>query len=278
MERTVLKRRIKGLAAFMLAVMMMFGSSLSVLAASYSLKCDYNSGWVIENCTLTVGTIITSEDDITNSISCNYGLRCKIDEGAMREVGYGSSGGTIYFSDFLEEGKFYKVTAVDSIEDGGYLEITLQTIVDSGEEGGSTGEGGSGSTEESGSTEDTGNFESSEDTKVEEPEVEQPKESEVQIFYKELLARAATAKAGDNIVIDATKWHSFSGEILGELLSKEGVSYTLYYNYGGETFYISLPAGATLEEGCDWYGPFKLNAMFGRTMIDKTELDAAIDG
>lgn len=35
MERKVLKRRIKGLAAFVLAVVMMFGSSISALAASY---------------------------------------------------------------------------------------------------------------------------------------------------------------------------------------------------------------------------------------------------
>ena len=256
MERKVLKRRIKGLAAFVLAVVMMFGSSISALATSYSLTYDYSNGhvWDMDNCNLTVGTIITSEDDITNSISCNYGLRCKIDDGDMKEVGVGDSGAKIYFSKFLKEGKSYKVTAVEP--KGGYLEITVKTIVNSGE-GGNTG-----------------------DTKKKEKEKkpEEPKESEEQIFNRELLALAAAAKAGDNVAIDATLWHSFSSDVLKELLSKEGVSYTLYYNYEGECFYITLPAGAVLEEGCEWYGPLKLNAMFGRTMIDKKDLHAAIDG
>ena len=114
--------------------------------------------------------------------------------------------------------------------------------------------------------------------KKKEKKPEEPKESEEQIFNRELLARAAAAKAGDTVAIDATLWHSFSSDVLKELLSKEGVSYTFYYNYEGECFYITLPAGAVLEEGCEWYGPLKLNAMFGRTMIDKKDLHAAING
>ena len=257
MERKVLKRRIKGLAAFVLAVVMMFGSSLSVLAASYSITCDFindRAEYVIDDYNLIVGETISSVDDIANTKSCSYGLKFKIDEGAMREVGFAGSGETIYFSPFLDEGKSYKVTEVRT--DGCYLEITLQTIVDSGEEGGSTGD-----TKE----------------KDEEKKPEEPKESEEQIFTRELLTRAAAAKAGDTVVIDATVWHSFSAKVLRELLSKEGVSYIFYYNYGGECFYITLPAGAVLEEGCEWYGPLKLNAMFGRTMIDKKDLHAAIN-
>ena len=119
---------------------------------------------------------------------------------------------------------------------------------------------------------------SNENTKTEEPqEPQEPKESEEQIFTRELLTRAETAKAGDSVAIDATLWHSFNAKVLEELLSKEGVSYTFYYNYGGECFYITIPAGAVLEEGCEWYGPLKLNAMFGRTMIDKKDLHAAIN-
>ena len=117
-----------------------------------------------------------------------------------------------------------------------------------------------------------------EEPKVEESKVEEPKENEEQIFTKELLTSVADAKAGDAKEVDATVWHSFSGNVLNELLSKEGVSYTFYYNYGGECFYITIPAGAVLEEGCEWYGPLKLNAMFGRTMIDKKELHTAING
>ncbi len=108
-------------------------------------------------------------------------------------------------------------------------------------------------------------------------EEEEPKETEEQIFTKELLASVANVKPGDAKSIDATVWHSFSANVLKELLGKEGVSYTFYYNYGGECFYITIPAGAVLEEGCEWYGPLKLSAMFGRTIIEKSELQAAIN-
>ena len=106
---------------------------------------------------------------------------------------------------------------------------------------------------------------------------EEPKENEEQIFTRELLESVEKLQIGDTKVIDATCWHSFSANVLKELLSKEGVSYKFYYNYGGEYFYITIPAGSVLEEGTNWYGPLKLNAMFGRTMIDKRELIAALD-
>lgn len=108
----------------------------------------------------------------------------------------------------------------------------------------------------------------------EEPAPAEPKESAAHIFYRELLARASAAKPGDTLKVDATVWHSFSANVLKELFSKEGVNYTFYYNFRGECFYVDVPQGAELEEGIDWYGPLKLNAMFGRTMIEKSELDA----
>jgi len=116
-----------------------------------------------------------------------------------------------------------------------------------------------------------------EESKTEEPKVEEPKENEEQIFVRELLESLADVKVGDTKKIDATLWHSFNRKVLEEMLSKEGVSYTLYYNYRGECFYITIPAGAKLEKDCEWYGPLKLNAMFGRTMIDVRELNEAIN-
>jgi len=300
MERKVLKRRIKGLAAFVLAVVMMFGSSISALAAD---NYWFTPGWDNDtsSTTMVVGDVLTREDGIgSNFGSCS--LYWRIEDGGFAEFDIGESGNCLNFT-FIPAGAEYEVTEVRcgnaSEGDGRKMWITMVPYVEGGsgntggEEGGSTGESGGGSTggEEGGSTgestEDTGSFESTEDTKVEDKDTkkkdeekkpEEPKESEEQIFNRELLESAAAAKAGDNVTIDATLWHSFSSDVLKELLSKEGVSYTLYYNYEGECFYITLPAGAVLEEGCEWYGPLKLNAMFGRTMIDKKDLHAAIDG
>ena len=296
MERKVLKRRIKGLAAFVLAVVMMFGSSISALAADYWFTpgCDNSPQ---STTTMNEGDVLTKEDGIGSDATGNR-LLWRIDNGGFEEFVIGDSGSYLSF-EFIPEGAEYEVTEVTC---GNYNEgteykmwITLVPYGEGGsgntggEEGGSTGESGGGSTggEEGGSTEDTGSFESTEDTKVEDKDTkkkdaekkpEEPKESEEQIFNRELLESAAAAKAGDNVTIDATLWHSFSSDVLKELLSKGGVSYTLYYNYEGECFYITLPAGAVLEEGCEWYGPLKLNAMFGRTMIDKKDLHAAING
>lgn len=276
MERKVLKRRIKGLAAFVLAVVMMFGSSISALAAT-----DYwfTRGWADapqSTTTMEVGDVLTREDGIGSDFNgCR--LCWQIENGASGEMSIGDSGSYLSFV-FIPEGAEYEVTEVTcgNFSEGteGKMWITMVPYVEGGsgstggEEGGSTGE----------STEDTKVEDKDTKKKEKEKKPEEPKESEEQIFNRELLALAAAAKAGDNVTIDATLWHSFSSDVLKELLSKEGVSYTLYYNYEGECFYITLPAGAVLEEGCEWYGPLKLNAMFGRTMIDKKDLYAAING
>ena len=272
MERKVLKRRIKGLAAFVLAVVMMFGSSISALAAKEYEFIRGSSSLPQSTTTMKVGDVLTKEDGIeSDAQGCMLNWEIKNgDSGSMEMEG---SGCVSYF-EFIPEGKEYEVTAVMcgnySQSTDGNMWITMVPY----------GEGGSGNTggEEGGSTGDTKVEDKDTKKKEKEKKPEEPKESEEQIFNRELLALAAAAKAGDNVAIDATLWHSFSSDVLKELLSKEGVSYTLYYNYEGECFYITLPAGAVLEEGCEWYGPLKLNAMFGRTMIDKKDLHAAIDG
>jgi len=116
-----------------------------------------------------------------------------------------------------------------------------------------------------------------EDDEDDDDEPDVPQKTEEQIFTEDLIAGvAAKAKEGNSITIDATRFHSFSAKTLEMLLSNKGVDFIFYFDYEGECFKITIPAGAVLEEGCEWYGPLKLNAMFGRTMIDRSELEAAI--
>ena len=93
---------------------------------------------------------------------------------------------------------------------------------------------------------------------------------------KKLLASAEKVKPGNTMVVDASDWHSFRATALNELTDKKGVSYTFYYKYRGECFYLTVPAGTVFDESIPWYGPYKMNAMFGRTMIDESTLNAAI--
>ena len=226
----------------------MTGGTIKNAIVKGELRCDDpGSEYVIENVTLEEGAEIqcnASSEYVIENVTLGEGAEIKV----IKQGGY---------EIVANEPGTYTVT----VQNG---EVTVEKETAPEEE----------PAPETDSAPGTDNG-SNENAKQEEPQ--EPKESEEQIFTRELLMRAATAKAGDTVAIDATLWHSFNANVLKELLSKEGVSYTFYYNYGGECFYITIPAGAVLEEGCEWYGPLKLNAMFGRTMIEKKDLHAAIN-
>lgn len=97
-----------------------------------------------------------------------------------------------------------------------------------------------------------------------------------ELYMKKLLASAEKVKPGNTMVVDASDWHSFRATALNELTDEKGVSYTFYYKYRGECFYLTVPAGTVFDESIPWYGPYKMNEMFGRTMIDESTLNAAI--
>ena len=108
MERKVLKRRIKGLAAFVLAVVMMFGSSISALAATdYYFDVNWDG---TSTTTMKVGDVLTREDGITGEY---YGCKLywQIENGNSGEMSIGYSGSYFRFQ-FIPEGEKYEVTEV----------------------------------------------------------------------------------------------------------------------------------------------------------------------
>ncbi|MBQ6788473.1 MAG: hypothetical protein IJO85_12240 [Lachnospiraceae bacterium] len=243
MKRKMKKGRLLIILSLLLAMMM----GMSVHAATYS----------VDN--LAEGTILEPGDLIVMPNSGVYGLKVwLIDE--SRDGSVSNESGSYAF--IVGEGEYFKVGTIETNVSMRMEVVNLLTYQPS--------------TQTPTPAPDNNQAENTND-EYEEPIEEEPKETEEQIFMKELLTRVANAKAGDNMVIDATLWHSYSSKVLESLLNKEGVNYTFYYNYKGETFYITIPAGTALEEGCEWYGPNKLNAMFGRTMIDGKELRAAIN-
>ena len=242
------KRMRKGslLIALSLLLAMMFGMNAYAAAREYDLSYEgYGS--------LEVGTILESGDTIKCS---DYDVLEIYIDGE-----YANGRAVLVLTDYVftvgAEERFILSEKKVSGDDGSVYEFKLNTYTPE-------------------PTPEPAPDNSNNDANVEENK-EEPKENEEQIFTRELLTSVADAKAGDTKEVDATVWHSFNANVLKELLSKEGVSYTFYYNYGGECFYITIPAGAVLEEGCEWYGPLKLNAMFGRTMIEKKDLHAAIN-
>ena len=340
-NNSVLLKRLKGWLALMMAVTMLFGSSMTVFAADYTysasnvrekittstkyyggdtirynvsggkvlvyvkgveMKRDYNGSYYVVTLSGDASVEYTVSDIvIIDEYSAGLYLSADIPVTKYLDPAYDENGSMfvdgISVGDTLSAGD--SIEYFDDVASGGFKSVTL--IIDGAMVDNAWGDGNSYTFDKdvivtnvecyidaeydryatisfissgSGSNNNSGN-----DTSKDEGEEfkEEPKENEEHIFTRELLEQAAGAKSGDSMVIDATLWHSFNANVLKELLSKEGVSYTFYYNYGGECFYITIPAGAVLEEGCEWYGPLKLSAMFGRIIIDKKDLHAAIN-
>ncbi len=278
-NNSVLLKRLKGWLALMMAVTMLFGSSMTVLAEdapetkTLSIEVAYdseNDSYIITVGGITVGDTLSKGDHIEYTKRWGSGgiwePTLVVDNQTVADSENGWMNNTTKYTYTFDED--VKVVGVETAEWDGNSPIQAIITFSTGDEGEDcdhTGEDCTHKGNDAGSDEE------------EEPKAEEPKETEEQIFTRELLASVANVKPGDAKAIDATIWHSFSANVLKELLSKEGVSYTFYYNYGGECFYITIPAGAVLEEGCEWYGPLKLIEMFGRTMIDKKDLHAAIN-
>ena len=337
-NKLVLVKRLRGWLALMMAVTMLFGSSMTVFAAQYTYNAsnvgeittstkyhggdtirykgsgdfeilvyvnneemdfEYEDGYYVVTLSGDESDIYTVSEIYIDGDSTSLKMQADIPKTKYLNRDFDENDSVfvngILVGDTLSAGD--SITYNGAVGSGGFNSVTL--IVDGAPVDNAWGDGNSYTFDKdvivtkvecyidngcyatisfissgSGSNNNSGN-----DTSKDEGEEfkEEPKENEEHIFTRELLEQAAGAKSGDSMVIDATLWHSFNANVLKELLSKEGVSYTFYYNYGGECFYITIPAGAVLEEGCEWYGPLKLNAMFGRTMIDKKDLHAAIN-
>ena len=336
MNNSVIRKRLKGWLALMMAVTMLLGGSLTVFAQEYSYNSssignittdtEYRGGdtikwhvsggiWIIvyvnnnamdndyigdsghyvvtlsgaESVVYTVENIIQDDDEYNLYLTADLPVTKELDfdyDCTVSGISVGdtlSSGDSIWYTERFGSGSIWdvtlvidgttventdqgwehdnnqeehtytfdedvRVTAVDGIKNEGYhATIAFSTDMNSGGAGSSSGS----------------------DSKKSEKTHEE-------IFSKKLIKGVAHAKAGDNMAIDASEWHSFRAGLLNELLAKEGVSYTFYYKYRDECFSVTVPAGTVFDESIPWYGPYKMNAMFGRTMIDESTLNAAI--
>ena len=260
----------KGSLLISLALLLAMMMGMNVYAREYYLGSDKDSIWSNR---IARGTILYPSDSIR--IGGDGGCTLFVDIDGSKYTVSGNEEGQVFT---VGEGKYYEVGnwGLDGLNKEFTVGLTTceapaQDDDDDGQDE-DPGDDDDGQDGDPGDTNDGQEDDSDGDSKDEES-----KPTEEQIFTKELLASAVNVKTGDTMAIDATRWHSFSAKTLKELLNKEGVNYTLYFNYEGETFYITIPAGAALEEGCEWYGPLKLSAMFGKTAIDMSELQAAIN-
>lgn len=76
------------------------------------------------------------------------------------------------------------------------------------------------------------------------------------------------AKAGETVILDATKWHSLPITTIRHMQKHNDVAFEIRYDYRGEKFKVIVPIGATFDDSIPWYGPYKMSSLFGRTMME----------
>lgn len=77
-----------------------------------------------------------------------------------------------------------------------------------------------------------------------------------------------SGKPGETVVLDATDWHSLPITTIRHMQKHSDLSYEIRYDYRGEKFKVIVPIGATFDESIEWYGPYKMVSLFGRTMLE----------
>ena len=76
------------------------------------------------------------------------------------------------------------------------------------------------------------------------------------------------AKAGETVILDATKWHSLPITTILHMQKHNDVAFEIRYDYRGEKFKVIVPIDATFDDSIPWYGPYKMSSLFGRTMME----------
>ena len=251
MNNSVIRKRLKGWLALMMAVTMLLGGSLTVFAGDRTwIKCEYgeNPPGIFVNDSFLGGDTI-SWTEFSTGTGGFKSITILLDgvQKVHSEKGNAENHDVSSFTLEGDSSTTYRVTNV--VYDKNVKKISIEIV----------------SPAYANALNNTALNNTSKKEKTNE-----------EIFSKKLLKGVDHAKPGDNMVIDASEWHSFRAGLLNELLAKEGVSYTFYYKYRDECFSVTVPAGTVFDESIPWYGPYKMNAMFGRTMIDESTLNAAI--
>ena len=239
MERNILKKRIKGLLAFMLVVMMMFGSSLTVLAA-------YWSGGQLQ-----VGTVVNGGDVI--SVSGGY-VECGSEN-------FGTGSVTL-----PAEGKWQ---VIDKRGDDNAWFVQLQLVS-------SAGGTGTAEPEPSGSScqheyewvigimpteEKDGRFDY-ECKHCGSVTAHQPL-SFLYVIICNIIADIKEAPVNGVVTVDSKYLRSLPDEIIDALLARPDVTLDVKFADKGVPLHFTIPAGMAPTDDADWYGYYYLGTAYG---------------
>ena len=268
MDKKEFKKRGKGLLALLLAMIMMFGSSMTVLAATINL--DPGSSGV----GLTVGQILKGGDTISCYSEGSSGtLTVTIDENTFNyNDGY-------YFQYQLPAGKDYKVIEYSSNVSGFFNDckyiIKLQSITSSTSDSGSSY---TSSTSDSGSSYKHEHYfewvETIEPTETSDGLMEHKCAcgavddsyviSGAMAFVKNIVKMIQEAPENGTVEITTDYYTCYTSYILKELIKRPDVSLkTTYKDKDGNARTFTIPAGQAPTDGAQFYGFTYLGNLYG---------------
>ena len=269
MDKKEFKKRGKGLLALLLAMIMMFGSSMTVLAATIDLNA-------VNGIELTVNQILHGGDTIScYSQSSGGSLKVTIDgntisEGITRsDYDYNDSSLSYYCYLYqLPAGKDYKVIEYSSAVSGGdhnctYI-IKLQSITSS--------------TSDSGSSYKHEHYfewvETIEPTETSDGLMEHKCAcgavddsyviSGAMAFVKNIVKMIQEAPENGTVEITTDYYTCYTSYILKELIKRPDVSLkTTYKDKDGNARTFTIPAGQSPTDGAQFYGFTYLGNLYG---------------
>lgn len=262
MDKKEFKKRGKGLLALLLAMIMMFGSSMTVLAATINLDADDPSTNLTENQILHGG-------DTIKGVKHQSGgkLKITIDESTYEIQLEWDSANSFYFGEYeLPVGKEYKVTAysasIDSAEYN-YI-IKLQSIASS--------------TSDSGSSYKHEHYfewvETIEPTETSDGLMEHKCAcgavddsyviSGAMTFVKNIVKMIKEAPENGTVEITTSNFSCYTSFILNELSKRPDVSLkTTFKDKDGSMKTFTIPAGQAPTDGAQFYGFTYLGNLYG---------------
>ena len=256
MDKKEFKKRGKGLLALLLAMIMMFGSSMTVLAETIDLNVLNGNG-------LTVNQILHGGDTISCYSEGSAGsLTVTIDENTFNI----SHTGYYFFKYQLPAGKEYKVTAYNaSIDNHDYdYIIELQSI--------------NSSTSDSGSSYKHEHYfewvETIEPTETSDGLMEHKCAcgavddsyviSGAMTFVKNIVKMIKEAPENGTVEITTSNFSCYTSFILKELSKRPDVSLkTTFKDKDGSMKTFTIPAGQAPTDGAQFYGFTYLGNLYG---------------
>ena len=270
MDKKEFKKRGKGLLALLLAMIMMFGSSMTVLAATIDLNVLTGNG-------LTENQILHGGDTIScYSEGSGGSLTVTIDENTFNI----SHTGYYFFKYQLPAGKDYKVieyspnVSGQQFRDCKYI-IKLQSIASSTSDSGSSY---TSSTSDSGSSYKHEHYfewvETIEPTETSDGLMEHKCAcgavddsyviSGAMAFVKNIVKMIQEAPENGTVEITTDYYTCYTSYILKELIKRPDVSLkTTYKDKDGNARTFTIPAGQAPTDGAQFYGFTYLGNLYG---------------